>query len=144
MQSAVQNSNALILIYDLKRDELQIMNPQKSFIDLPDSISNARDALVDYLKETPDISGQLAYIFRRIQRMEQEEVFGLHLQVRGILRTYQLRVNSVRDAGNEIVYTVGVLEDLTEQEHLKQQVRMREGARQASNDGNKKTTSYIL
>lgn len=127
MQSAVQNSNALILIYDLKRDELQIMNPQKSFIDLPDSISNARDALLDFLKETPDISGQLAYIFRRIQRMEQEEVFGLHLQVQGILRTYQLRVNSVRDAGNEIVYTVGVLEDLTEQEHLKQQVRMREG-----------------
>ena len=123
--NAVQTSNALILIYDLNKDLLQIVNPNKAFVEVPEFIPDAQTALAAYLYETEDIHEQLQDIFSRMPYIDKEETFTVNLTFGDSVRPYLLRVNSVQTEGD--IQFVGALEDLTEQEHLKRQVSMHEG-----------------
>lgn len=126
LQTAVANSTQLLLFYDLEKDELRIVNHERVYINLPEIIERASETLGTYFLEPEDASAQLDRIFQEVQQMDEYADFDLSLEINKVMRTYQVRIKSIRDRENRIIQCVGAVEDITETMYLKKEVKLRE------------------
>ena len=126
LQAAVSNSNLLILIYDITKDELCFVNHEKLRIHLPKVVKQASKNLAGYFLEPDDTDSRLDIIFHEIRQMNDYADFDLSLEIEKVMHTYQIRLKSVRDAQGKLVQCVGVVEDVTETMYLRKEVKLRE------------------
>ncbi len=126
LQAAVANSSQLLLFYDLAKDELRFVNHEKLHINLPEVIERASETLGKYFLEPEDANVQLSRIFQEVRQMNDYADFDLSLEINKVMRTYQIRIKSVRDRDDRIVQCVGAVEDITETMYLRKEVKLRE------------------
>lgn len=126
LQAAVSNSDLLVLIYDVKQDELRFINHEKLYIDLPMKVERASETLGQYFLEPEEARIQLNRIFSEVKQMDDYADFDLSLEIDNAMHTYQIRMKSIRDEKGELQQCVGTLEDVTEKMDLQREVKLRE------------------
>lgn len=119
---ASEKSGVIIMSYIIKTKQLHFINPDMFGLKLPDKIDNAPENFVHYLSDkNKNLHGELHTILKNMENGEGKRTFFVTVkhsdQEELILR---IQLTSLFGTNGEIRQCIGVIEDATETQHLRE------------------------